>query len=74
MIICQRSFPHLRAVFEEYEKLSKKTMVDAIKSEFSGDIKDGFVTVSKYDLHVVFHLFETLTCTMYLLVPCTSLI
>lgn len=45
MILCQRSFPHLRAVFEEYGKLSKKTIEQAIKSEFSGDIKDGLLTV-----------------------------
>ena len=46
-ILCQRSFAHLRAVFDEYQKTSKKTMEDVIKSEFSGDIKDGFVTVGK---------------------------
>ena len=44
-ILCQRSFAHLRAVFEEYGKISKKTVEDAIKSEFSGDIKDGLLTV-----------------------------
>ena len=46
-ILCQRSFAHLRAVFDEYQKISKKTMEQVIKSEFSGDIKDGFVTVGK---------------------------
>jgi len=46
-ILCQRSFAHLRAVFEEYGKISKKTVQDAIKSEFSGDIKDGLLTVGK---------------------------
>jgi len=46
-ILCQRSFAHLRAVFEEYVKISKKTVEDAIKSEFSGDIKDGLLTVGK---------------------------
>jgi len=44
-ILCQRSFAHLRAVFDEYGKISKKTVEDAIKSEFSGDIKDGLLTV-----------------------------
>ncbi len=47
MILCQRSFAHLRAVFDEYQKLSKKSMEDVIKSEFSGDIKDGFLTVGQ---------------------------
>ena len=44
-VLCQRSFAHLRAVFDEYGKISKKTVEDAIKSEFSGDIKDGLLTV-----------------------------
>jgi len=44
-ILCQRSFAHLRAVFDEYAKISKKTVEDAIKSEFSGDIKEGLLTV-----------------------------
>ena len=46
-ILCQRSFAHLRAVFEEYGKISKKSVEDAIKSEFSGDIKSGLLTVGK---------------------------
>lgn len=46
-ILCQRSFAHLRAVFEEYSKISKKTMEEAIKSEFSGDIRDSLITVVK---------------------------
>jgi len=44
-ILCQRSFAHLRAVFDEYAKISKKTVEEAVKSEFSGDIKDGLLTV-----------------------------
>ncbi|ELU00440.1 hypothetical protein CAPTEDRAFT_158666 [Capitella teleta] len=45
-ILCQRSFPHLRAVFEEYDKISTKGgMEAAIKSEFSGDIKNGLLAV-----------------------------
>ena len=43
-IILNRSNSHLRAVFEEYEKLSKMTLEQAIKSEMSGDIMNGLVT------------------------------
>jgi len=46
-ILCQRSFAHLRAVFDEYAKISSKTVEDAIKSEFSGDIKNGLLTVGE---------------------------
>ena len=34
-------------MFDEYQKISKKTMEQVIKSEFSGDIKNGFVTIGK---------------------------
>jgi len=56
--LCQRSFAHLRAVFEEYAKISKKTVEEAIKSEFSGDIKDGLLTVGKLsDFNFHFNIF-----------------
>jgi len=35
----------LRATFEEYKKIKGKSLSDAIKSEFSGDIKDGLLAV-----------------------------
>ncbi|CAH1776035.1 unnamed protein product [Owenia fusiformis] len=44
-ILSSRSFAHLRAVFEEYGTLSKKSMEDVIKAEFSGDIKNGLLTI-----------------------------
>ncbi|OAF65036.1 hypothetical protein A3Q56_07249, partial [Intoshia linei] len=44
-ILCKRSFPHLRAVFEEYTTVSKKNMLEAIDSEFSKDIKTALKTV-----------------------------
>ena len=34
-------------MFDEYQKISKKTMEEVIKSEFSGEIKNGFVTIGK---------------------------
>ena len=47
MILAQRSFPHLRAVFEEYNKISKKDIEEAIKSEFSGDLMQSLLTIGK---------------------------
>jgi len=44
-ILCTRSFPQLRATFKAYTKLTGKTMADAVKSEMSGDLKDGFLTL-----------------------------
>ena len=42
-----RSFPQLRATFEEYDKLSEKDIEEIMKEELSGDIKDGMVTLGK---------------------------
>ncbi|XP_064644568.1 uncharacterized protein LOC135498269 isoform X3 [Lineus longissimus] len=45
VILCSRSYPHLRAVFEEYEKIAHKDIEESIKSEMSGDLKNGMLTV-----------------------------
>ncbi|VDL61259.1 unnamed protein product [Hymenolepis diminuta] len=44
-ILISRSNAHLRAVFQEYEKLSKKSIEEALKSEMSGDILRAFLSV-----------------------------
>lgn len=44
-ILASRSFPQLRATFEEYKKISKKDMEEVLKSEFSGDILSGLKTI-----------------------------
>jgi len=47
LIMASRSFAHLRAVFEEYSKISKSDIEKAIKKEFSGDIEDGMLAIVK---------------------------
>jgi hypothetical protein len=42
-----RSFPQLRATFQEYAKLANKDIEDTISSEMSGDLKQGFLTVGE---------------------------
>lgn len=45
-ILCVRSYDHLRAVFDKYEELSEGTSIeDAIKSETSSDLQDGFLSI-----------------------------
>ncbi|KAA0191133.1 hypothetical protein HAZT_HAZT002189 [Hyalella azteca] len=39
------SYNLLRYVFYEYEKIKGKSLIDAIKSEFSGDIQNGLIAV-----------------------------
>ena len=46
-ILASRSFPQLRATFEEYKKISKKDLEEVLKSEFSGDILSGLKTIGK---------------------------
>lgn len=46
-ILVARSYPQLRATFEEYSKLSKKDMEDVLKSELSGDLLRGMLTIGE---------------------------
>lgn len=46
-ILCTRSYPQLRRVFMEYQRISGKTLEQAIKSEFSGDIETGLLAIGK---------------------------
>lgn len=57
-ILCTRSYPHLRRVLMEYQRLSGHTLEQAIKDEFSGDIKTGLLAISKSNLNYfyVFHV------------------
>jgi len=47
VVLASRSFAHLNHVCIAYDKLSKKNLEDAIKSEFSGDVEDGLLTIVK---------------------------
>ena len=44
-ILCSRSYTQLRAIFEEYNKISKNTIEKAIQKEFSGDIEKGHLAI-----------------------------
>jgi len=45
VILASRSLAQLQLVFEEYKRISKKDMEQAIKSEMSGDIEDGMLAI-----------------------------
>lgn len=46
-IMCERSLPHLKAVFSEYEKLSGKPMKDVIKSKCPRNSEDIYISLGK---------------------------
>ena len=46
-ILAVQSYEQLRVVFEEYQKVSKHTIEQAISSEMSGDLKDGMLAIGK---------------------------
>uniref|UniRef100_A0A7N6BGD5 Annexin n=1 Tax=Anabas testudineus TaxID=64144 RepID=A0A7N6BGD5_ANATE len=44
-ILCTRSFPHLRKVFQEFVRCSNKDIEQIIKKEMSGDVKNSFYAI-----------------------------
>ena len=52
VILVSRSYPQLRATFQEYAKLANKDIEDTIKSEMSGDLKDGMLAVGQWLMSV----------------------
>ena len=47
MILCSRSFPHLKAVFRKYKDVTLRSISDSISSEMRGDLKEGFLTIGE---------------------------
>ncbi|XP_031556011.1 annexin-B12-like isoform X2 [Actinia tenebrosa] len=44
-VLASKSFPQLRAVFDEYSKICKYDIEESIRREMSGDLKDGMVSI-----------------------------
>jgi len=44
-VLCAQSMPQLQLVFEEYHRATGKSIEQAIKSEMSGDLQDGFLAI-----------------------------
>ena len=47
VILVSRSYAQLRATFQEYAKLANKDIEDTLKSEMSGDLLKGFLSVGR---------------------------
>ena len=46
-ILAVQSYEQLNVVFDEYQKISRHSIEQAIKSEMSGDLKDGMLAIGK---------------------------
>ncbi|XP_049602315.1 annexin A6 isoform X2 [Syngnathus scovelli] len=44
-VLCTRSFPHLRKVFQEFVRFSNKDIEQIIKKHMSGDVKNAFYAI-----------------------------
>lgn len=51
-ILSTETYPNLRLIFKEYERLASKTVEEAIDDQFSGDIKKAFQAVGKHFYNV----------------------
>jgi len=47
-VLCARSKAQLVATFEAYRQLTDRDIEDAIKSETSGDLQDGYLAIGTY--------------------------
>ncbi|XP_067934014.1 annexin-B12-like [Watersipora subatra] len=63
-VLCMRSFPHLRCMFEEYKRVASKDLKDSIKSETSGNLKESFLAIVKWTENRPAYIAERLHKTM----------
>ncbi|XP_077507632.1 annexin-B12-like [Amblyomma americanum] len=59
-IIATQSYEQLRLVFREYNAVANHTVMEAIKSEMSGDLKNSFLAIVKCVYSPPFYFAETL--------------
>ena len=48
-VLCSRNVAQLRATFEAYSQLTDRDIEEAIMSETSGALQDGYLALGRYD-------------------------
>uniref|UniRef100_A0A8C7T682 Annexin n=1 Tax=Oncorhynchus mykiss TaxID=8022 RepID=A0A8C7T682_ONCMY len=63
-ILCTRSFPHLRRVFQEFVRCSNKDIEQIIKNEMSGDVKQAMYvrSVKNQPNYIAERLYKAMKC------------
>ncbi|OQR71576.1 annexin A13-like [Tropilaelaps mercedesae] len=63
-VFCSNSYEQLRAIFHEYRALAGHDIIDAIRNEMSGDLKDALLTIVKSVFNTPLYFAERLEKAM----------
>jgi len=63
-ILCSHSHSHLRRVFSDYKKMTGQSIINTIKREFSGNLKDGLLAVAKMVINPASYFAQELHASM----------
>lgn len=72
-MLCSRSFPQLKAIFNEYQFLTGHDIDDAIKAEFSGDLEKALRAIGKLKIPNSVSRY-VIARTLYKVIPCVTVI
>lgn len=59
-ILANQSYEHLRLVFQEYQNLTGRSILQAIQSEMSGDLRTAYLAIAKCVINIPFYFAEKL--------------
>jgi len=63
-ILVSKSPAHIKAVVEAYEKISERSLEDAVKGELSGNAQDAYLSILSFFCHPIVHFANLLNSAM----------
>lgn len=63
-ILVAKSPEHIKAVVEAYNKISEKSLEDAVKGELSGNSEDAYLSILSFVCHPIVHFADLLQSAM----------